>query len=736
VNQTFKLGAVLLAAAAACGGTDNSGPLGNVDSLVILQRQARNDMGDIFQYTSYIPGARLVKLSPPTASGKLTVLCCDTQGAEFANVDISSYDISFDGKQIVFAANLGNGGRYGLFLLTLADNSVVQIASDPMKDYVTPIFLPGDQIMFTTNAVVEPGAPQHMDEYERGTTSQLGIMNIDGTNEQLGPRNLSHRSHPSLASDGRVIFTNWDHLGPENAGHLMFVNSDMTGLREAFGKEGSSPANSTVSAQEIAPGRFIAIATSRDRTLQSGALYDIRLGQVSKDGDVVRADTAMSEANSTYVNLTPDVPIDREPSSDTIGRYHDAFPLDAKDKPDLLVSWADGPVESSVLSAAGVNANFGVYLYDPNTLQRHPILDDPNYWDIYARPLQARTAPASTASQVDATLATGQALVGSMNVYDSTLHTFQSGEVYGVRVMEGFSSEEGFPRMFGTTMFEGHANLGVTRVQSDGSWLAKVPANVPLHLQAVDTFGMSLFNEPVWFSARSGESRVCGGCHENRATSTIINGMTQAANVGPADAMSLVPRANRLNANPSVPTDLVGIGWDKTLQPMFDAKCISCHDGTPSAANPTYTLTDPATNTTTSWTFNLTSTPVVVKDESGTPYTYSSSYLSMAGPDMEAIAKMNLVVGGTYPCKDSSGNPSLQCLNPEDARNSYAIKLINPTQVFPTVDTSIHAFPTATHASVKGFPELTATEAYALILAADMGVNYYSRENNPHMASY
>jgi hypothetical protein len=739
VKNTFKLGAVLLAAAAACGGNDNSGPLGNVDSLVILQRMARNDMGDIFQYTSYIPGARLVKLSPPTASGKLTTLCCDQAGSEFADVDISSYDISFDAKSIVFAAKLKASERYGLFVLTLADNTVTQIASDPMKDYVSPVYLPGDKIFFMTNNVVEPGAPQHMDEYERGVTSQVGMMNLDGTGEELGPRNLSHRSNPSLASDGRIIFTNWDHLGPENAGHLMFMNSDLTGLREAFGKEGSSPANSTLAAREISPGRFVAISTSRDRTLQSGALYDIRLGTVSGGGDEVRADSAMSEANATYVNMTPDVPIDREPSADTIGRYHDAFPLNAKDKPDLLVAWADGPVESSVLSAAGLNANFGVYLYDPVTLQRHPILDDPNYWDIYARPLQARTAPPSTGSQIDSTLASGQALVGSMNVYQSTLHSFTTGEIYGVRLMEGFSSEEGFSRMFGTTMFEGHANLGVARVASDGSWLAKVPANVPLHLQAVDTFGMSIFNEPVWFSARSGESRVCGGCHEDRATSTIINpGITQAAAIGPNDAMSLIPRNNRMNATPVAPTDIVGVGWDVVLQPMFTAKCAGCHDGTPSAANPTYTITDPMTNVTTQWTFDLTGRPVQVADRDGTLYTYSASYLSMAGPDMEAIERNNLVVGGVYPCKDSSGNPSLQCLNPEDARNSYAVKLVNPTVLFPTACDATtttgcqRAFPGTNHKGV----DLTPTEYYALILAADMGVNFFARENNPHMAGY
>jgi hypothetical protein len=368
--KSIALGVALLAIAGGCGTDNTAGPLGNVEALVILQRPKRNDMGDIFQYTSYIPGARLVKLSPPTANGKLTVLCCDKAGPDFANIDISSYDISFDAKQIVFAGKLSADTHYGLFLLTLADGKVTQIATDPGRDYVGPIFLPGDKIMFTTNAVVEPGAPQHEDEYERGVTTQMGIINVDGTGEQLGPRNLSHRTQPSLASDGRVIFTQWDHLGPENAGHLMFMNQDMTELREAFGKEGTAgPINSVLKAQEISPGRFIAIGTARDRTVQAGALIDVRLGMpYTKDG-VLRADQAMSEANASYVDLTPDVPLDNKPSANTIGRYYDAYPLDQSAHPNLLVSWADGPVESSVLDAAAQTANFGVYLYDAAALR-------------------------------------------------------------------------------------------------------------------------------------------------------------------------------------------------------------------------------------------------------------------------------------------------------------------------------------------------------------------------------
>ncbi len=738
-----------------CGSDDNTGPLGNVDALVILQRPKRNDMGDIFQYTSYLPKARLVKLSPPTADGKLTTLCCDNAGAEFADIDISSYDISFDATEIVFSGKLSGGERYGLFRLTLADGKVTQIATDPGRDYVNPVYLPGNKVMFTTNlavsnAAVDPATnqpidmnpPQHVDEYERGTTLQVGTINIDGTGEVLGPRNLSHRTFPTLTSDGRVMLTQWDHLGPVNAGHLMFMNTDMTELREAFGKEGTGAANSTLKAREISPGRFVAIATSRDRTIQSGALIDIRLGTPSTKDGVLRADSAMSEENASYVMLTPDVPTDREPSANTIGRYYDAFPLNAGEHPDLLVSWADGPVESGVLGAAGLAANFGVYLYDTKTLQRRPIHDDPEMWDIFARPLAPRDAPAVTGSSIDNSLG-GQALIGAMDVYQSSLTTFQPGSIYGVRIMEGFSSEEGFPEMFGTTMFEGQANLGVARVASDGSWLATVPANVPLHLQAIDNWGMSRENEPVWFSARAGESRVCGGCHENRAETTVINpGITQAAAIGPTDAKGLMSRARRMSTDAELsspttaPDRLVGMAWDKAIQPIFDAKCVSCHDGTPSAANPTYTIVDPTTGMTVStFTFNLTATPVTIDYGMGDVQEYPASYISMAGPDMEAIDMGNLMIMGTLPCKTTAGTPTLACMEPQNSRDSYVIRLLNPTKLFPSPTTE-RAFQTTPHSQTAGYTELTATEFYKLILAADMGVNYYARENNPMLNRY
>lgn len=727
--KSIAIGAALLPllGTLGCGGGDGEGsdPLGGIDSLVVLQRTKRNDTGDIFQYTSYVPGARLVKLSPPTADGTLTTICCDKAGAEYANIDIQGYDISFDAKTIVFAGKLSSNDHYALYLLTLESGKVETLAVDPMHDLVSPIFIPGDRVMFTGNAIVEQGAPQHVDEYERGETIQLGRVNLDGSGLELGPRNLSHRTAPSLASDGRVIFTQWDHLGPENSGHLMFVNQDMQELREGYGKEGSDASNSTLKAREISPGRFVAVATARNRTINAGALIDIRLGNVTEKDGVVSAAANQSEANATYRLLTPDVPTENDPSADTVGRYYDAFPIDAKDKPTLLVSWADGPVESSVLASANLSANFGIYLYDSEKQQRRPILDDPNMWDVFAQPLRTRTAPNVVGSAQDPKLA-GATLIGSLNVYQSTLHTFQPGEIYGVRVMEGYSSEEGFPRMFGTTMFEGHANLGVAPVAADGSWSAKIPANVPVHVQAVDKFGMSLFTEPVWFSGRAGEARMCGGCHEDRTrTTTVTPGQLETFAIGATDLMATKTRAQRLNAAPASATQIVGVAWDKEIQAIFDAKCVSCHGDSNTAGIPSYTITDPTGKVPSiTWTFNLSSGPLpadVAVAAGGSAF--SKSYFSMAGYDTEAVEKAKLVVTGNYKTY----------LKPQDARSSEAIKKLNPTQLFP--EGSARAFATTPHMQGKG-TDLTAQEFYALILAADMGVNFYSRENNPHSSTY
>ena len=154
--------------------------------------------------------------------------------------------------------------------------------------------------------------------------------------------------------------------------------------------------------------------------------------------------------------------------------------------------------------------------------------------------------------------------------------------------------------MFGTTEFDGQSRYGEVPVQADGSFAAVVPGNVPFHIQLIDKFGMSLANESIWISGRAGEQRFCGGCHESRTKAATLapgiptNVLTGAVNLA-------TPRAQRVDADGATsstggnltsvgiaPGDnaVRGVPWDMAIQPILDAKCASCHNGTAGRRQP------------------------------------------------------------------------------------------------------------------------------------------------------
>jgi len=723
----------------ACSKNNVSALPDDVRAIVFLQRMPRTDAGNVFEYTSFVGGGRLVKLEPPSADGKLTVLTSDPM---FDGADVMSYDLSFDALSLVFSARLANSAQYNIFSMNL-DGTALKQLTEGGNDYVYPMYLPGSKIFFTTNLNVEneptsptfsPDAKQFKDEYERATTAQVGTMNVDGTAMQLGPRNVSHRVSPALLPDGRVLYTEWRHMGMVNDGHLRMMNADMTSMREAFGGEdgGNGGTNSYLKGRYVqtvpradADGnplpddvQLVAVATSRDRTLQAGKLFLIDLNGTEKE--------------SRFTDLTPLVPGDRVPSS--VGRYYDAEIVGAPNDKQFLASWADGPVESELLDKAKSQANFGIYLFDANSQTRSPIYDDPTFWDVLARPVKARPEPQVTASPLAGGTST---TIGAINVYDSSVLNIPAGAVQKVRLIEGFSGEEGFA-MFGTTEFDGQSLYSEIPLQKDNSFAASVPGNVPFHIQLLDKFAMSVANEPIWISGRAGENRVCGGCHEDRSkTPELAPGQTQAQLAG---AVNLdVPRAARVTpfvAGSSTSYDfsygkIRGVPWDKAIQPILDAKCVSCHDGDASKpGNPTYTVTDMTTMTSQTFTFDLRKQPLVVTVGEKMTGAYTASYISVMGLG-ELLGDDVVSITG--------GDNQYGYVSPGSAKDSKIIQKLNPPQRFPAVDATVRAFGAGgIHPNDVGHPEweLTPEEYYRFVLNVDMGGQFYFRENRDAAQSY
>ena len=128
----------------------------------------------------------------------------------------------------------------------------------------------------------------------------------------------------------------------------------------------------------------------------------------------------------------------------------------------------------------------------------NPVFTDPA-WDVYeAAPLHARPRPMGRISSVEPNHPTGQILC--LNINDTTVPG--SGTAKRVRILSRSSSAR-FEQV-----------LGEIEVQPDGSFMAEVPANVPLGFEALDESGAVLRREPPFVWVRSGENRACIGCHE------------------------------------------------------------------------------------------------------------------------------------------------------------------------------------------------------------------------------
>jgi hypothetical protein len=718
-------------------GCDNgqTNVLGGVSAIAYIQRTPA-DTGNVFDYTGGGTDGNLFTLTPPTASGVKKNL------TNWAGGDVNALDLSFDAREIIFSGKAPGADRYHVFRVNVdgsnpCDAAIGKISQGPCQitdgpnDEVYPIYLPAGRIFYVTNRNVEGGAmPQFRDEYERATTAQVATMKIDGSDQILGPRNVSHRVAPTLLSDGRVLLTEWRHLGETNEGDLTIMQQDLTGVREGFGREGKGLTNSYLRAKEYAPGQLVVIGTSRDRTYQAGKILKVNLG----GADI----TSQSEANSSAEDLTPLVPADRTPSFKDVGRYYDVVPVPGlADR--YLTTWSDGPVETEVLSMANAHPDFGIYVYDAKSQTRFPVVNDPNTWEQSPIAIVQRAEP-PTLTPLFAAQGTTATLIGAINVYDSTMFpSIAAGSAVKVRVSEGFSSEEGFPDMFGLSEFDGQARLGEVAINPDGSFKAQIPANTPVRLQLIDKFGMALAtsgpggdtaSEPVWIQGRSGEARICGGCHEDRTKAIALapgSSILQAA--GSPDLMSAVDRTSRASTTYTY-DKVVGVPWDKALQPIFDAHCVDCHDGTAGAANPSYTITDMTDMTTFMFTFDLRSTPTTI-NAGDRVYTYNASYIAMLGPTM-AFMEKNIMVTGDLK----------QYIAPGAAHNSVAIQMLNPPALFPTVDMNTRAFagkpvhPAEVadyngHAGADPKYQLTADEYYLLILNADDGGQFYFRENAP-----
>jgi hypothetical protein len=150
-----------------------------------------------------------------------------------------------------------------------------------------------------------------------------------------------------------------------------------------------------------------------------------------------------------------------------------------------------------------------------------PLFDNPAWNELEALPVAPRPKPMGHVSAIKLALKTGTLLC--LNAHFTRLASSQSSGALAVKV-----------RVLARRAPDKEIVLGETALQADGSFMAAVPAEVPLGFELLDGQDQVIhrLSPSIWL--RPGENRSCLGCHEpyNR---TPRNARPIAAGLPPAN---------------------------------------------------------------------------------------------------------------------------------------------------------------------------------------------------------
>lgn len=143
-------------------------------------------------------------------------------------------------------------------------------------------------------------------------------------------------------------------------------------------------------------------------------------------------------------------------------------------------------------------------VYRLNTLEGMPgtpFFEDPQWDCVEAAPLLPRPRPMGRLTNMDPAKKTGRILC--LNINDTTYRTGERSEAAtATRVRILVKLDSGICRP-----------LGEVPVQADGSFMAEVPADIPLGFEALDGGGAIVRQVAPSIWVRPGENRSCVGCH-------------------------------------------------------------------------------------------------------------------------------------------------------------------------------------------------------------------------------
>jgi hypothetical protein len=558
-------------------------PLLSFDTLLFVKRAPGMfpHMSDQFYGWWSRPGGGVCALGG-FKSGEPQVRCLTS------DMPVGSFmepDLSFDGRRVLFAActfhpeladernkadksHVPEDAFYHVFEMNIDGSGRRQLTHGKYDDF-SARYLPGGDIVFlstrkgttlqcsqwfsdSTRAADHPDSYVRCggDNYRPVPVFTLHAMDAAGGNIRPLSAFENFEWAPSVADDGRILYTRWDYIDRFN-GHffsLWSANQDGTNPQLVYGNYTMKP-QVKFEARSIPGSSKLVFTAAAHHSICGGTLclLDRNRG---------------TEGDAPLTRLTPEVPF---PETESNGGHYFANPWPLSEEY-FLVGWADQklPPHCRVTDQRNPPNAMGLYLLDAfgnlELLCRDPEISSVSPIPIAPRP-QPPTHPAVAAAKD-----TQEGRMLLQDVYGG-LDGVPRGSVKQLRlvaVVPKVQPQMNSPVLGISAEDPGKFVLGTVPVEPDGSAFFRVPSGLPLFFQALDASGAAVQTMRTLTYAMPGQTLACAGCHEHRDSAP------------PAGKSALA--AMRPPSQPAPgPAGSWPLRFDQLVQPVLDRYCIECH---------------------------------------------------------------------------------------------------------------------------------------------------------------
>ncbi|MCF7972416.1 MAG: hypothetical protein K9N55_01230 [Phycisphaerae bacterium] len=523
---------------------------------------------------------------------------------------IGKLSLSFDAKKVIFDFRETADSGFRIWEVNTDGTGLRQLSFAPADeaekiarwgrpwhtDDIHPCYLPDGDIIFSSTrcehtilcggsaALVAPG---------------LHRMDSDGGHIQQLTRSPVSEFCPVVLDDGRVMYHRWEYIdkGARVGKTIWSMNPDGTHAQELYGL--ADDTTTVYMYPQAIPGsdhRVVCVGTChypQGGCLGAIMLIDFQRGNRKRGPDPDEADYVQWDDRYPVTNLTPEVFIERRTEPGWHFRTQAGeYVHDREGRSGHLYTHPYPVTENTFLVSYKVNAKdhyknvgnaYALYLIDTQGRQRFVHSDETlSCW--HPTPLAARNLPPQVYSYKNPTYAAKEeALCIVTNVYEG-MDGVAPGEVKWLRINEAIPRYWDTGRRWGSATSSSswkaalwpRVQWGVVPVEADGSAYFTVPANRDIFYQALDKDFREIQRERTYVNYQAGEVRSCVGCHAQgtRSSQPQKHQITMALSRDPSMPQ---PQPCDLKENGGNGLAQQVIHYPTDIQPIFDAKCITCH---------------------------------------------------------------------------------------------------------------------------------------------------------------